>query len=278
MQNQETLRWSAFLFASFALHAGALAWLDLSGGEIGRLPTTLTVLLESRGENDSRNVAPVPASAVRSRDLFDRPKAHRSEVEPLETVEAPPEPVEQAATPEKVETAERNPKLMVKTEKAIEVAGAPKSEPAPVRTASKPAAAAAVERTPPELDSSESNDSIPAPSDIAAVESASAPQGSSDRAGQNQGQLLSLLHQAISREKRYPLLALRQRREGTTTVIFRLSPSGEMDAIGVDRSSGFGPLDTAAVSAVSRVAPFGSARLFLSEETRFKVDVTFKLN
>ena len=92
------------------------------------------------------------------------------------------------------------------------------------------------------------------------------------------GELLSLLHEAISREKRYPMLARRQRREGTTTVSFRLSPSGEMDAIGVDHSSGFSLLDTAAVSAVSRVAPFAPARIFLSDVTRFKVDVTFKLN
>ncbi len=261
MQSEESLRWTAFIGASVLVHAGALAWLDLSGGEIGRLPTTLTVLLESRGENDSRNVAPVPASAARSRDLFDRPTAQSSTSEQLETVEAAPEPVE------------RESELIVEAERAAEA-----PEPKPVRAASAPPAVSTDVPAPPELDSSESDDSIPGPSDVAAVESASAPQGSSDRAGQNQGQLLSLLHQAISREKRYPLLARRQRREGTATVSFRLSPSGDVDGIGIDQSSGFSVLDTAAVSAVSRVAPFAPARIFLSDVTRFKVDVTFKLN
>ena len=87
-----------------------------------------------------------------------------------------------------------------------------------------------------------------------------------------------MLHSAISREKRYPTLARRQRREGTATVSFSLSPSGDMAGINIDRSSGFRMLDTAALGAVSRVAPFKPAQTFLTEVTPFKVDVIFRLN
>jgi len=91
-------------------------------------------------------------------------------------------------------------------------------------------------------------------------------------------ELLALLHSAISREKRYPTLARRQRREGTATVSFSLSPSGDMAGINIDRSSGFRMLDTAALGAVSRVAPFKPAQTVLTEVTPFKVDVIFRLN
>jgi protein TonB len=238
MSREENRRCLVFVTASLLLHAAALSWLDLSGADVGRLPSTLTVLLESRSEGDGTRAKEPPASASRSRDLFQRPAA----------------PVTQARGPAKAEA----------------VRGKAESAPAPVATGarSRPEDAVVEEAGPP----------APA-AELAAAASAPPPPAAADPgAAQRQGELLSLLHQAISRQKRYPLLARRQRREGTTTVIFSLSPSGEMGAIGVDRSSGYSLLDTAAVDAVSRVAPFGPARVFLSDVTRFKVDVTFKLN
>ncbi|MDH3413992.1 MAG: TonB family protein [Gammaproteobacteria bacterium] len=261
MSREEKRRCAAFIAASLLLHAAALAWLDLSGADVGRLPSKLTVLLESRSKGDGPEVKEEPTSVSRSRDLFDRPPSRLAKTGPSAKAERGSAVVEAASPPQRVaptETSEPQPRVEAKTRKR---APEPRPAPAPpenyaIEAASRVASAATVAAAKPE------------PAAAAAVS------GTAER----QGELLSLLHQAISREKRYPLLARRQRREGTTTVVFSLSPSGELDAIGVDRSSGFSLLDTAAVSAVSRVAPFGPARLFLSDVTRFKVNVTFKLN
>ncbi len=235
MTSEEKLRWTALIAASFVLHAAALSWLDLSGANLGELPSRLTVLITSTGEGEAEQRYQAPASASRSRDLFSRP---RSRV--IESAKRVPQPKPAAVT----ETAAPEEPVDTPLEDGFR-------EPSPSVAAGE--AATTAEPT----TASEESDA-----------------GSAAR----RGELLSLLHEAISREKRYPRLAVRQRREGTTTVSFNLSPDGEMDAVGVDRSSGFSMLDTAAVSAVSRVAPFAPARLFLSDVTRFKVDVTFKLN
>jgi len=89
--------------------------------------------------------------------------------------------------------------------------------------------------------------------------------------------LVDLLHREIERHKRYPLIARRERREGTATVSFNLHPDGEVDGVAVDHSSGFGPLDRAAVYAVNGVAPFQPAGRFLSSVRRFRVNVVFRL-
>ncbi len=232
MTSEEKLRWTALIAASFVLHAAALSWLDLSGANLGELPSRLTVLIASTGEGEAEQRYEAPASASRSRDLFSRPLTRL--VEAAKPVAAP-EPVAAA----KSEVPEAAPLEDGFREPSPSVADGEAATTAEATTASEESDAGSAAR---------------------------------------RGELLSLLHEAISREKRYPRLAVRQRREGTTTVSFNLSPDGEMDAVGVDRSSGFSMLDTAAVSAVSRVAPFAPARLFLSDVTRFKVDVTFKLN
>lgn len=266
MTNEERLRWTAFIGASFLLHAMALAWLDFTGADIGRLPSKLTVLLKSESQGESTEIAKAPASASRSRDLFHRPPVPVAKTDPVNRVEEEPAPVEAATAPERVAARK-------------ETEPGPMHRPAEkIDNASPPPPVAAPEPVPLQEYVSGPADAAASAADVAAAAPPPAPTGSNASRAERQGRLLSLLHDAISREKRYPMLAVRQRREGTATVSFSLSPSGEMDAIGVDRSSGFSVLDTAAVSAVSRVAPFSPARLFLSDVTRFKVDVTFKLN
>lgn len=244
MMSEEKFRWTALITASFIVHAAALSWLDLSGANLGELPARLTVLITSAGEGEAEQRYQAPASASRSRDLFSRPQTRVAEAETETAAKEIAEPAKPVAAPEPVAAARTETLEPAPLEDGFR-------EPAPSVTEGE--AATTAEPT-----------------------TASKESDAGDAA--RRGELLSLLHEAISREKRYPLLAVRQRREGTTTVSFKLSPDGEMDAVGVDRSSGFSMLDTAAVSAVSRVAPFAPARLFLSDVTRFKVDVTFKLN
>lgn len=88
---------------------------------------------------------------------------------------------------------------------------------------------------------------------------------------------LKLLHAAIDGHKRYPSMARRLRREGVATVLFRLHPDGDIDALAVADSSGFAVLDAAALRAVAAVAPFAPATTFLTREARFRVGVKFHL-
>jgi len=90
-------------------------------------------------------------------------------------------------------------------------------------------------------------------------------------------ELLRLLHQEIDRHKRYPALARRHGRQGISTVAFSLRPDGGVEALALARSSGFQPLDRAALRAVQQVAPFTPARDYLSEPRGFRIDVVFRL-
>lgn len=279
MTGEQQLRWSGFIAASFVVHAAALSWLDLSGADIGQLPSRLTVLILSSGEGEAQEQLEAPASASRSRDLFSRPPAREISTEPVESAEKIAQPADTSSPPEpmtvaKVHAEDRPPVI----EKAAEVQKTKSSAIEQNDTPLSPSIVAMTDPAPVEDVYRDPPPSAAAGESAMTSEPAYASEETDAGTSARRGELLSLLHEAISREKRYPMLALRQRREGTATVSFRLSPSGEMDAVGVDRSSGFSLLDTAAVSAVSRVAPFEPARLFLSDVTRFRVDVTFKLN
>ena len=89
--------------------------------------------------------------------------------------------------------------------------------------------------------------------------------------------LLAFLHAQISKHKRYPALARRQRREGTATVAFHLRPNGGLEQLAVLHSSGHGALDDAALRAVRGGAPFQLAGAGLLEPRRFTVSVSFQL-
>jgi len=89
--------------------------------------------------------------------------------------------------------------------------------------------------------------------------------------------LIALLHTQILQHRRYPVMARRQRREGVATIRFDLYPSGELQDVRLDHSSGYQALDRAALQAVERIAPLSQARDFLSQARNFSVNVVFKL-
>ncbi|MDX1512585.1 MAG: TonB family protein [Gammaproteobacteria bacterium] len=277
------IRWFGFIAASALIHAGALAWVEFSTGGVSRVGATIRVLLASGGDEarseQNAERAWKPLAATRTRDLFARGTPAAAEEPDRQTL---PAPAQSEAKQDRLVAAAPKP-VQSPTPQARPV------EPANTGPASSKAPAPAA-KAPDTKETAETGiDADPAPGAgaVAAVVPeegarpgpAGAPAASKRPAAEaGKRELLALLHQAINQNKRYPTLARRQRREGTATVRFRLSPSGEMDAVDIDRSSGFSALDTAAVSAVSRVAPFAPARTFLSEATRFKVDVTFRLN
>jgi TonB family protein len=97
-------------------------------------------------------------------------------------------------------------------------------------------------------------------------------------AGAGWTELVSLLHAAIDRHKRYPSSALSMGREGATRVDFRLRPDGRIDDLNIGVSSGVRALDLAAYRAVQAIAPFAEADRYLDREQYFQVDVVFRLN
>lgn len=107
-------------------------------------------------------------------------------------------------------------------------------------------------------------------------ESEANPTASAERV-QDYRALLAFLHAQISKHKRYPALARRQRREGTATVAFHLRPNGGLERLAVLHSSGHGALDDAALRAVRGGAPFQLAGAGLLAPRRFTVSVSFQL-
>jgi protein TonB len=288
----QNLRWLGFFAASLLAHAALLTWVEFSSGGASGASSAIRVLLASAGSDaGEKRAAPRrwrPASATRDRDLFARAAAPSPGPAPATAADAGLK-VKEIAPAAKDAVFEAPPRRKAAAEKTVAHARAesprdPKPRVAPVtpagaaQSATGSAAAAAAPSNGETMASAGVGRDSPVMTAAAPAGSAASETMSAGAPEENNGTLLALLHQAIDRGKRYPALARRQRREGTTTVRFRLSPNGEMDAIDIDRSSGFRVLDSAAISAVSSVAPFAPARTLLTEMTRFKVDVTFRLN
>jgi TonB family protein len=89
--------------------------------------------------------------------------------------------------------------------------------------------------------------------------------------------LSAMLHEQIVHNRRYPVMAKRQRREGVATIRFDLFPDGDLLAVNVVQSSGYQMLDDAAIKAVKRVSPFRPASDYLTQAREFNVNVVFKL-
>lgn len=89
--------------------------------------------------------------------------------------------------------------------------------------------------------------------------------------------IIELLHDSISKNREYPYLARRQRREGIATIGFLLHPDGSVENTHLVTSSRSGALDRAALSAVKRIEPFTQARDYLRQAEEFRIDVVFKL-
>jgi len=96
--------------------------------------------------------------------------------------------------------------------------------------------------------------------------------------GEDRDLILGLLHDEISENKKYPFLAIRQRREGLVTVNFVLHPDGHISDVSVVRSSRNDLLDSAAKLAVEKVSPFMMAENYLHQSELFNVDIEFRLN
>lgn len=111
-----------------------------------------------------------------------------------------------------------------------------------------------------------------------AAAAASGGAADSDAAAAGWPELVSLLHAAIDRHKRYPQSALSMGREGSARVDFRLRPDGHIDDVNIGVSSGVRALDLAAYRAVQGIAPFTHADRYLDSAQRFQVDVVFRIN
>lgn len=104
---------------------------------------------------------------------------------------------------------------------------------------------------------------------------ASVPQATS--ASQQQHSIIELLHSRISDNKKYPYLARRQRREGTTTIAFVLHPDGRLENAHLVSSSQTVALDRAALAAVKNIEPFADAQKYIEQAKEFQIDVVFDL-
>ncbi|GMQ97489.1 MAG: hypothetical protein BMS9Abin15_1222 [Gammaproteobacteria bacterium] len=89
--------------------------------------------------------------------------------------------------------------------------------------------------------------------------------------------LLHLLRKAIDDNKYYPRAARRFGREGVTRVGFEILPEGAVRQVSIEASSGFSPLDQAAVNAVASIEPFTPAVQHLSKAERFEIDIEFQM-
>jgi TonB family protein len=100
----------------------------------------------------------------------------------------------------------------------------------------------------------------------------------SRNAGERADQLGKYIHEAISRQKRYPYMARRMRREGLVRLNFVMHPDGQVTDIAIVQSSRFQALDTAARQAVQAISPFHLAAEYLQMQHDYNVDIDFRLN
>lgn len=99
----------------------------------------------------------------------------------------------------------------------------------------------------------------------------------SSKGEQTQG-LFALLHNAIQKQQQYPESAQEMGREGRSTVSFMLFPDGHVSKVIIIHSSGMQLLDSAAIAAVTRAAPFVGIEQYVHEAGAYNIDVTFTLS
>ena len=82
----------------------------------------------------------------------------------------------------------------------------------------------------------------------------------------------------IERRKYYPASSRRMKEEGTVTVSFQLTPTGNLVTLSVDSSSGFPDLDDAALDAVRNASPYPPFPDALkATRLALRVPITFEL-
>jgi protein TonB len=81
----------------------------------------------------------------------------------------------------------------------------------------------------------------------------------------------------IDRQKSYPLMARKGRQQGIVNVVFTLDQNGLLDNCQVKESSGFRPLDQAALKAVRQVRRYPDPPPALGEKPSFQIAISFRL-
>ncbi len=88
-------------------------------------------------------------------------------------------------------------------------------------------------------------------------------------------QLLLLLHNAIAKNQVYPTNAQILHQQGTVILDFTLHVSGEITDIKIEKSSGFGLLDDAAIAAVQSINPFTAMKI--QDDHQLDIEINFNL-
>lgn len=100
----------------------------------------------------------------------------------------------------------------------------------------------------------------------------------SARYGDRQDEIVTLLHDAIQKEQRYPPIALQMERQGRVTVAFTLFVDGTIANLRVIKSSDTASLDEAATQAVMHAAPFIQVKNHIHHVEEYQIDVVFELS
>ncbi len=118
----------------------------------------------------------------------------------------------------------------------------------------------------------------PVEADVVSDYSDSQPQRQHRQQGQRADELRKFVYEAINREKHYPYMARRQRREGLVKLNFVMHPNGKVTDIAIVESSRFDTLDKAARQAVESISPFHLAAEYLTMQQHYDVGIDFRLN
>ncbi len=95
------------------------------------------------------------------------------------------------------------------------------------------------------------------------------------RTGNENNELLALLHEAIQQAQQYPLSAEELGRKGRVTIQFILKKDGSVNAVQIAKSSGTTSLDEAALAAVRDASPFKNIEKYVDSTQKYSVDVVF---
>lgn len=90
--------------------------------------------------------------------------------------------------------------------------------------------------------------------------------------------MLAKLHDAIQAQQHYPEEALENKEEGIALVGFSLGLDGSIANLKLIKSSGNVKLDSAALSAVKRAAPFSKVTPLLKPHNHFEIKIAFKID
>jgi TonB family protein len=78
-------------------------------------------------------------------------------------------------------------------------------------------------------------------------------------------ELMKILHEETGKKLIYPRMASDFRVRGTVYVRFLIAPNGQVSRVSIIKSSGFGPYDNSAFTAISNLSPVRDAGKYLSK-------------